>query len=91
MQVWSGDPVGELSLAIAGVGMLLLVLLLFGLYAVYDVDLGFSNNLLPPLAGLVLGLSALGAARSLRLARPSGRVSWLPLQIVLVLAAVPLV
>ena len=74
-----------------GLGMLLLVILLFGFYAVYDINLGFSNNLLPPLAGLILGISALAAVRSLRLERPSGRISWLQLQLAFVFLAVALV
>ena len=74
-----------------GLGMILLVALVFGYYAVYDLDVPYNNVLLPPLAGLVLGICALVSMRSLPPERASAQVSWLPAQLALVLVVVPLV
>jgi endonuclease/exonuclease/phosphatase family metal-dependent hydrolase len=74
-----------------GLGMILLVALVFGYYAVYDLDVPYNNVLLPPLAGLVLGICALVSMRSLPTERASAQVSWLPAQLALVLVVVPLV
>ena len=74
-----------------GLGMLLLVTLLFGYYAVYDLDLPYSNGVLPPLAALVLGIGAVVSLLSLPQERPSAKVNWLPAQVSLALVVVPLV
>ena len=74
-----------------GLGMILLVALVFGYYAVYDLDVPYNNVLLPPLAGLVLGICALVSMRSLPPERASAQVSWLPAQLALALVVVPLV
>jgi endonuclease/exonuclease/phosphatase family metal-dependent hydrolase len=74
-----------------GLGMILLVGLLFGYYAVYDLNVPYNKGLLPLLAGLILGICALASMRSLPPHRPSARVSWLPALLSLVLVIVPLV
>jgi len=74
-----------------GLGMIFLVVLVFGYYAVYDLDVPYNNRLLLPLAGLILGICALVSMRSLPPERASARVNWLPAQLALVLVVVPLV
>ena len=74
-----------------GLGMILLLGLLFGYYGTYDIDLPYNNAVLLSLAGLAVGVCALVALRALSLERPSVRVSWLPLQVALLLVVVPLV
>ena len=74
-----------------GLGMILLVGLLFGYYAAYDIEVPYNNAVLLPLAGLAVGVCALVALRALSLERPSIQVSWMPLQLALLLVLVPLV
>lgn len=74
-----------------GVGMTLLVALLFVYYSRYDVRLPFSNMILPPLAGLIVGLCATGAAVGLPLQRKGRPTNWRPALAVAILLVLPLV
>lgn len=73
-----------------GFAMVLIVGMLFGYYVIYDIDLPFGNALLPPLAGVLLGICGLAAVSSMpgvRLQRPN---AWLPAPLSLLLLFVPL-
>ena len=74
-----------------GLGMFLFLGLLFGYYVIYDMDLPFGNGLLPPVAGLLLGICGLASLPALPRERPLVRVAWLPAQVSLLLIVVPLV
>jgi len=87
----AGAPGLARTAAAHGSGMVLLVVFLFGYYVIYDVDLPFGNAWLPPIAGLVLGISGLASVRSLPQQGPLIPVAWLPVPLSLVLVIVPLV
>ena len=74
-----------------GLGMVLFVGLVFGYYAVYDLDLPYGNAWLPPLAGVLLGVCGLASAPLLPRERSRLQVSWLPAQLSLLLVVVSLV
>ncbi len=74
-----------------GLAMFLFLGLLFGYYVIYDIDLPFGNDLLPPVAGFLLGICCLASLPALPRERPSVKVAWLPAQLSLLLIVVPLV
>jgi len=74
-----------------GLGMVILLVLVFAYYAPFDMDLPYDNPVVPPLAGLLLAVCALASLRSSPRDGPAGQVGWLPAQIALLLVAVPLV
>ena len=74
-----------------GLGMVILLGLVFAYYAPFDMDLPYDNPVVPPLAGLLLAICALASLRSFPRDRPAVQVGWLPAQIALLLVAVPLV
>ena len=74
-----------------GLGMVILLGLVFAYYAPFDMDLPYDNPMVPPLAGLLLVICALASLRSSPADRPAVQVGWLPAQIALLLVAVPLV
>lgn len=74
-----------------GLGMVILLGLVFAYYAPFDMDLPYDNPVVPPLAGLLLAICALASLRSPPGDRPAVQVGWLPAQIALLLVAVPLV
>ncbi len=63
---WSATSrgIGRLSVA-SGVGMLLLLVLLFSYYASYDIDIPFSRRAVAPIAAAILALGALAAVRAI--------------------------
>ena len=79
------------SSVVHGLGMVLLLVFLFGYYAVYDMDLPFANTWLPPIAGLALGICGLASLFSLPRPSMPRRIRWAPAQISLTLLIVPLV
>ena len=81
---------GKSSL-VHGLGMILLLVFLFGYYAVYDMDLPFGNSFLPPVAGLVLGICGIASLSSLPRNLLPRRIQWAPAQISLTLMVVSLV
>ena len=74
-----------------GFGMVLFVGLLFGYYAIYDLDLPFGNAWLPPLGGLLLVVCGLATVPSMPRERPQLPVAWLAVPVSLLLLVVPLV
>ena len=74
-----------------GFGMVLFLGLLFGYYAIYNIDLPFGNTWLVPLAGVLLGVCGLAAVSSMPRERPQLPVAWLPAPLSLLLLVVPLV
>ena len=74
-----------------GFGMVLFVGLLFGYYAIYDMDLPFGNAWLPPLAGLLLVVCSLAAVPSMPRGKQQLPVAWLAVPVSLLLLTVPLV
>ena len=79
------------SSVVHGLGMVLLLVFLFGYYAVYDMDLPFGNSFLPPVAGLALGICGIASLSSLPQNLVPRRILWAPAQISLTLLVVPLV
>lgn len=60
-----GDPekVARTSILVSnGIGMILFLVLIFGYYAVYDINLPYSNIILEPIAAGIIALCALGAS-----------------------------
>lgn len=74
-----------------GIGMLLLVLLVFLYYAGMDIRLPIGASLLPPAAAVILGLCALGAGLSGGAAVPVMRLHGLPAGMAVLLLVIPLV
>ena len=73
-----------------GLGMILLVFLIFLYYGSYDLALPFKNTFLPPAAALILGLCALGAAFTLPAEKPGAAAKLRQLGVVLILILLPL-
>lgn len=65
----------------AGLGTLLFVVLTFGYYAAYDMDLGFPNEAVPVAIAVLIGLAALRVGPRARRwgapVGPPGRAGWL--------------
>jgi endonuclease/exonuclease/phosphatase family metal-dependent hydrolase len=74
-----------------GIGSFLFALLAFAYYVVYDLDVPYSNAVIPPLAAAILALCAIGATRLLPAKVTSRPVQWVPLSIALALLLFPLV
>jgi len=74
-----------------GIGSTLFALLAFGYYVVYDLNVPYSNTVIPPLAAAILALCAIGAARLLPAKVTSQRVKWAPLWIALAFLLFPMV
>ena len=87
----TGAPGLARTAASHGVGMVVLLGLVFAYYAPFDMDLPYDNPVVPPLAGVLLAVCALASLRSSPRDRPAVQVDWLPAQIALLLVAVPLV
>jgi len=76
---WSATSrgIGRLSVA-SGVGMLLLLVLLFSYYASYDIDIPFSRRAVAPIAAAILALGALAAVRIIPRERVAIPARWMP-------------
>jgi len=72
-----------------GIGWLLFVLLAFVYYISYDIRLGIPNEILPPFAAALIGLAALGAARSTP--RATASRDWTPVMLALAFLIAPTV
>jgi endonuclease/exonuclease/phosphatase family metal-dependent hydrolase len=74
--VWARFP----SITVAnGIGMVLLVILLLGYYAVYQIDLPYSNTILEPLAAvMIVGCSLFSSLKLRNFITASQRVFLLP-------------
>ncbi len=73
-----------------GIGSFLFALLAFAYYIVYDLNVPYSNAMIPPLAAAILGLCAIGAARLLPAKVTSQPVQWAPVWIALAFLLFPL-
>jgi endonuclease/exonuclease/phosphatase family metal-dependent hydrolase len=88
----STPQAGFSSLNVAnGLGMLLLLLLLLGYYAVYDMSLPYSNTILEPVAAFIVAACAVGASTGLRQRIKLPRRVWLAPAVTLLLLILPLV
>jgi len=86
-----GDRPGLWRTTVAfGLGSALFPLLVFGYYAVYDLNVPYSNTVIPPLVAAILALCAVGAARLLPARVTSQPSQWMPLWIALALLLLPL-
>jgi endonuclease/exonuclease/phosphatase family metal-dependent hydrolase len=74
-----------------GIGMMLLVLLVFLSYAGMDIRLPISASLLPPVAAVILGLCALGASLVRGEEVSATQKPWLPAGLAALLLVIPLV
>lgn len=73
------------------IGSTLFVLLAFAYYIVYDLNVPYSNTVIPPLAAAILALCAIGAATVLPARVTSQPLQWTPLWIALAFLLLPLV
>ncbi|MCZ6891889.1 MAG: endonuclease/exonuclease/phosphatase family protein [Chloroflexi bacterium] len=87
----TGAPGLARTTASHGLGMVVLLGLVFAYYAPFDMDLPYDNPVVPPLAGLLLAICALASLRTSPRDGPAVQVGWLPAQIALLLVVVPLV
>lgn len=86
-----GDRLGLWRTTVAfGIGSTLFVLLAFGYYIVYDLNVPYSNTVIPPLAAAIMALCAIGAARLLSARVTSQPLEWTPLWIALAFLLLPL-
>jgi endonuclease/exonuclease/phosphatase family metal-dependent hydrolase len=74
-----------------GLGMILLVIILLGYYAVYQISLPFSNTVLVPVAALVIAISALVSSTGLHHGLDVHRRAWLAPGLSALLMILPLV
>ena len=74
-----------------GIGSTLFAILAFGYYVVYDLNVPYTNTVIPPLAAAILALCAIGAARLLPAKVTSQRLQWAPLWIALAFLLFPMV
>ena len=72
-------------------GIVLLLLLLFAYYAVYDMKLPYSNTVLEPIAAALVGLCAVAALLKADWQREVDRKLWLVPALALLLMVLPLV
>jgi len=73
-----------------GIGSFLFVLVAFAYYIVYDLNVPYSNAVIPPLAAGILALCAIGATRLLPARATSQPIQWMPLWITLPFLLLPL-
>lgn len=74
-----------------GLGMILLLILLMGYYAVYNLSLPYSNTILEPVAAVIVGACAVVASVGLRQETMFARRAWFASVLGLALLIVPLV
>ena len=77
--------------AFYGIGMILLVALLFGYYASLELEMPFSRNVLLPVAGAIVGLAALRASSVGQAAIPPALGAWKPATFAMLFAIAPVV
>ena len=88
----SAPEAGFSSINVAnGLGMILLLLFLFGYYAGYEMSLPFTNTIIEPIAAFVVAACALGASTGLRQRIRLPRRVWLAPALALLLLILPLV
>ena len=73
-----------------GVGMILLLLLIFAYYAVYDISLPYNNAILEPIAGGIIAACAIGASVLWQQKTEVSPKVWLVPALALILLILPL-
>ncbi len=74
-----------------GLGMVIFVLFLFGYYAIYQMNLGYTNTILELAAGLVIAICVVFSVGLMKERVSTRNVSWLLLLPVTLLLLVPLI
>ncbi len=88
----SAPKAGFSSINVAnGLGMILLLLFILAYYAVYDMNLPYSNTIIEPIAAFVVAACAIGASTGLRQRIRLPRRVWLAPALALLLLIIPLV